>query len=118
MCQSQNTAIRIHLAQQQARQRTALGNRKRVAIWGRAAAGRTLFAVEIAKSLASFGAKTLLLCYDGGLSDHPKVVTEAHPNLHNETFHQLCEWRIRVTRSEHGCDLLSEAIQAYPNKDH
>jgi hypothetical protein len=109
--------IRIRLTQQQARLLRALGTRKRAAICGGAGTGKTLLAVERARSLASSGAKTLLLCYNRGLADHLKVVTEGCPNLHAMSFHQLCDWRIRVARSEHGRDLLGEAMQTYPNKD-
>jgi superfamily I DNA/RNA helicase len=73
--------------------------------------------VERAKTLATSGAKTLLLCYNRGLADHLKVVTEGHPNLHAMSFHQLCDWRIRVARTEHGRDLLNEAIKTYPGRD-
>lgn len=109
--------IRIRLTQQQARLLRALGTRKRAMICGGAGTGKTLLAVERARSLASSGAKTLLVCYNRGLADHLKVVTEGHPNLHSMSFHQLCDWRIRVARSEHGRELLNEAIQTYPGKD-
>jgi len=109
--------IRVRLTQQQARLLRALGTRKRAAICGGAGTGKTLLAVERAKSLASSGAKTLLVCYNRGLADHLKVVTEGHPNLHAMSFHQLCDWRIRVARTEHGRDLLNEAIQTYPGGD-
>jgi hypothetical protein len=109
--------IRIRLTQQQARLLRALGTRKRAAICGGAGTGKTLLAVERAKSLATSGAKTLLLCYNRGLADHLKVVTEGHPNLHAMSFHQLCDWRIRVARTEHGRDLLNEAMQTYPGRD-
>jgi len=109
--------IRIRLTRQQSRLLRALGTRKRAAICGGAGTGKTLLAVERAKSLATSGAKTLLLCYNRGLADHLKVVTEGHANLHAMSFHQLCDWRIRVTRSEHGRDLLSEAMQTYPGRD-
>jgi superfamily I DNA and RNA helicase len=34
------------------------------------------------------------------------------------TFHQLCDWRIRVALTETGKDLLSEAREAFPGADH
>jgi hypothetical protein len=68
--------IRIRLTQQQARLLRALGTRKRAAICGGAGTGKTLLAVERAKSLATSGATTLLLCYNRGLADHLKVVME------------------------------------------
>jgi superfamily I DNA and RNA helicase len=109
--------IRIRLTEQQARLLRALGTRKRAAICGGAGTGKTLLAVERAKSLARLGAKTLLLCYNRGLADHLKVVTEGISNLHPMSFHQLCDWRIRVVSSEQGRDLLSEARQTYPDED-
>jgi hypothetical protein len=109
--------IRVRLTQQQARLLRALGTRRRAVICGGAGTGKTLLAVERARALASEGAKTLLLCYNRGLADHLKVVTEGHPNLHAMSFHQLCDWRVRVARSECGRDLLNEAMQTYPGKD-
>lgn len=109
--------IRIRLTQQQARLMRALGMRRRAAICGGAGTGKTLLAVEAAKSQANTGMKTLLLCYNRPLADHLKVVVEGHSNLHAMTFHQLCDWRIRVAQTETGRDLLREAAQTYPGQD-
>jgi hypothetical protein len=106
--------IRIRLTQQQSRLLRALGTRRRAAICGGAGTGKTLLAVERAKSLAT---SALLLCYNRGLADHLKVVTEGYPNLHAMSFHQLCDWRIRVARTEHSRDLLHEATKTYPGGD-
>jgi len=109
--------IRIRLTQQQARLIRALGMRRRAAICGGAGTGKTLLAVETAKSLATSGMKTLLLCYNRPLADHLKVVNEGHANLHAMSFHQLCDWRVRVAHTDSGRDLLNEAIQTYPGLD-
>jgi len=109
--------IRIRLTQQQARLIRALGMRRRAAICGGAGTGKTLLAVEAAKTLASSGIKTLLLCYNRPLADHLKFVNEGQPNLHAMSFHQLCDWRIRVAHTETGRDLLNEAAQTYPGLD-
>jgi hypothetical protein len=109
--------IRIRLTQQQARLLRALGTRKRAAICGGAGTGKTLLAVERAKSLSTSGAKTLLLCYNRGLADHLKVVMEGHPNLYAMSFHQLCDWRVRVARTDHGRDFSHEATKTYPGND-
>jgi superfamily I DNA and RNA helicase len=95
----------------------ALGSRKRAIICGGAGTGKTLLALERARELAAQGLKTLLVCYNRPLADYLKSVAQGADNLHAMTFHQLCEWRIAVARTEIGKDFLEDATTAYPQGD-
>ena len=114
---SDEEAVRVTLTQQQARLLRALGSRRRALICGGAGTGKTLLALERARELAAQGLKTLLVCYNRPLADYLKAAVQGADNLHAMTFHQLCEWRISVARTETGKDFLVDAMAAYPTSD-
>lgn len=109
--------IRIQLTDQQAYLLAALGMRKRAAISGGAGTGKTLLALNKAHKLAESGIRTLLICYNRPLADHLKMLSSGNDNLLPMTYHQLCDWRIGVVKTEKGRDLLHEAKEAYPKED-
>jgi hypothetical protein len=108
---------RVELTRQQSRLLRALGMRRRAVICGGAGTGKTLLALERARELARAGKRVLLLCYNRALSDFLKAAVEGIGGLHAMTFHQLCDWRIRVVRTKRGIDLASEAARAFPGGD-
>jgi UvrD-like helicase C-terminal domain/AAA domain/Nuclease-related domain len=101
--------VRIRLTEQQARVLRSMSMHRRAAISGGAGTGKSVLALQKARQLAESGVSTLLVCYNRGLADHLKFVTEGTDNLHAMTFHQLCEWRIGVVKGDSGVDLLAEA---------
>jgi hypothetical protein len=109
---------RVELTRQQARLLRAIGMRRRAMICGGAGTGKTLLAFERAQDMSRSRLRTLLLCYNRALGDHLKAAAQGIENLHTMTFHQLCDWRIRVALTETGKDLLSEARGAFPDADH
>ena len=104
----------IELTTRQCRILRSLRLRPKASIAGAAGTGKTLLALEQAKTLASSGKLTLLVCYNRALSDFLKRECEGIENLHAMTFHQLCDWRIKATAHESGIDLKAEAALAYP----
>jgi hypothetical protein len=110
-------AKRIELTRQQSRLLRAIGMRIRATICGGAGTGKTLLALERAREMARSGKRTLLLCYNRALGDHLKAAAEGVNNLHTMTFHQLCDWRVRVARSESGKDFLLQAEREFPRAD-
>lgn len=108
---------RVELTRQQSRLLRALGMRRRAVICGGAGTGKTLLALERARELARAGKRVLLLCYNRALSDFLKAAVDGVDGLHAMTFHQLCDWRIRVTRTEAGKDLAAEAERDFPRGD-
>lgn len=109
---------RLVLTRQQSRLLRAISMRRRALISGGAGTGKTVLALERAHSLAAAGLRTLLLCFNRPLADHLKAVTEGVERLHTMTFHQLCDWQVRVARSEAGQDYLEAARRDYPGGDH
>ena len=110
-------AKRVELTRQQSRLLRAIGMRLRATICGGAGTGKTLLALERAREMAGSGKRTLLLCYNRALGDHLKAAAEGIENLHTMTFHQLCDWRVRVARSEIGKDFLQQAERDFPRGD-
>jgi superfamily I DNA/RNA helicase len=108
---------RVELTRQQSRLLRALGMRRRAVICGGAGTGKTLLALERAREMARAGKRVLLLCYNRALSDFLKAAAEGVDGLHAMTFHQLCDWRIRVARTETGKDLAAEAARDFPGRD-
>lgn len=107
--------VRIELTEQQSRVLRGLGTRRRAIISGGAGTGKTLLAMEKARSLAQSGGETLLLCYNNLLGDHLKTACRGTPRLYPMTFHELCSWRIREAKRQTGRDLLAEARSAFPS---
>ena len=101
--------VRIRLTDQQARVLRAVSMHRRAAISGGAGTGKTVLALQKARQLAESGASTLLVCFNRGLADHLKFVATGTDNLQAMTFHQLCEWRVGVIKTETGLDLFFEA---------
>lgn len=106
----------IELTVRQGRILRSLRHRYRAAIAGGAGTGKTLIALQHAKSLASQGLKTLLVCYNRALADFLKRQAEDTPNLHAMNFHQLCDWRIKDVTASSGKNLMGEAQNSYPGR--
>lgn len=109
--------IRLELTSNQSRLLGFLGARRRVSIRGGAGTGKTVLAVEKARSLAQEGFKTLLTCYNRQLADHLASICEPVSNLDVMSFHQLCARRIKLAELASGRDLLEEAKYTYPGMD-
>ncbi len=107
--------VRIELTEQQSRVLRGLGTRRRAIVSGGAGTGKTLLAMEKARSLAQSGGETLLLCYNNLLGDYLKTACSGTPRLYPMTFHELCSWRIREAKHKTGRDLLAEARTAFPS---
>lgn len=107
--------VRIELTEQQSRVLRGLGTRRRAIVCGGAGTGKTLLAMEKARSLAQSGGETLLLCYNNLLGDYLKTACRGVPRLYPMTFHELCSWRIREASRQAGRDLLAEARSAFPS---
>ena len=107
----------IELTERQGRILRSLRHRHCAAIAGGAGTGKTLIALQHAKSLASQGLSTLLVCYNRALADYLKRQVEGVQNLHAMSFHQLCDWRARAVSASSGVDLEREAQDAYPGRN-
>jgi hypothetical protein len=104
---------RIRLTANQAKVFRIIGGRRRAVVSGGAGTGKTVLAVEKAKSLAADGLNVLLLCYNRPLADWLAVGMRDEPLIQVLSYHQLCDQRIRQA-GQRGRDLLREAIEAYP----
>ena len=107
----------IELTERQGRILRSLRHRHRAAIAGGAGTGKTLIALQHAKSLAAQGLRTLLVCYNRALADFLKRQAAGADNLHAMSFHQLCDWRIKAVNASSGKDLMREARSSYPGSD-
>lgn len=106
----------IELTERQARILRSLRHRHRASIAGGAGTGKTVIALQHAKSLALQGLQTLLVCYNRALADFLKRQVQDIPKLHAMSFHQLCDWRIRSVNASSNLDLLREAQLSYPSQ--
>jgi len=104
----------IELTERQGRILRSIQHRHRASIAGGAGTGKTLLALQRAKSLAAQGLGTLLVCFNRALADFLKRQTVSIPNLHAMSFHQLCDWRIKAVSASTGHQLLHEARSSYP----
>lgn len=104
---------RIRLTANQAKVFRVIGGRRRAVVSGGAGTGKTVLAVEKAKSLASAGLSVLLLCYNRPLADSLAIELKDFPLVQAQSYHQLCDHRIRQC-SLKGHDTFSEASEAYP----
>ncbi len=104
---------RIRLTANQAKVFRVIGGRRRAVVSGGAGTGKTVLAVERARTLASMGHRVLLLCYNRPLADSLAVALRDQTLIEAKSFHQLCDQRIRQA-VQRGHDLLKEAIEAYP----
>ena len=104
---------RIRLTSNQAKVFRVIGGRRRAVVSGGAGTGKTVLAVEKAKALAQAGLTVLLLCYNRPLADSIVDGLRDEPLIHAQTYHQLCDRRIRQANFL-GHDLLQEAFEAYP----
>lgn len=95
----------IELTQQQTLILHSLKYQPRARISGPAGTGKTLLALQQARSFAGRGSRTLFVCYNRTLSDY--LAREVHrvPNLDAFTFHMLCERRVSAVKRELGQDL-------------
>jgi hypothetical protein len=78
------------LTQQQFHLLDAISLLPRVMIQGGAGTGKTILAMHIARSLASAGARTLLVCYNRPLAEHLEDELRGIERLSVTSFHQLC----------------------------
>lgn len=109
--------IRIKLTEQQSWLMQAIRRRPRALICGGAGTGKTLLALERARSLAASGKRTLLVCFNRPLAEHLKEAAFGTNSLDTMTYHELCDWRVRVAHTESHRDLLAEARLTYPKGD-
>jgi hypothetical protein len=104
---------RIRLTANQAKIFRTIGGRRRAVVSGGAGTGKTLLAIEKAKALASTGFSVLLLCYNRPLADSLAIALEGEPLIQAQSYHQLCDSRIKQA-SQEGSDIFKEAADAYP----
>lgn len=104
---------RIRLTANQAKVFRVIGGRRRAVVSGGAGTGKTVLAVEKAKALARDGLSVLLLCYNRPLADSLAIGLQDEPLIQAQSYHQLCDQRIRRAQLK-GHDILKEAIEAYP----
>lgn len=102
---------RIRLTTDQSRTLLLLRNQKRAAISGGAGTGKTVLALEKAKSLAEAGVNTLLLCYNDPLADHLNEITQDIEQLNAMSFHQLCRFFRDVALTNTGRDFIKESLE-------
>lgn len=106
-------AQRIRLTENQAKVLRIIAGRRRAVVSGGAGTGKTLIAVAKAKQLAQEGLSVLLLCYNRPLADSLASGLRDVPSIRAQSYHQLCEQRIRQA-TELGRNLLAEAVDSYP----
>lgn len=104
---------RIRLTANQAKVFRIIGSRRRAIVAGGAGTGKTVLAVDRARSLAAAGLRVLLLCYNRPLADALAKSLINVPLVHAKSFHQLCDHRLRKAIKD-GHDLLKQATVAYP----
>jgi hypothetical protein len=104
---------RLRLTANQAKVFRVIGGRRRAVVSGGAGTGKTVLAIEKAKSLAKSGLSVLLLCYNRPLADSLAKGLKDEPLIQTQSYHQLCDQQIRQAQQK-GCDVLKEAIEAYP----
>jgi superfamily I DNA and RNA helicase len=110
--------LRICLTDQQAAVLRTLDRSKRAGIIGAAGTGKTVLAVEKAKSLASGGKKVLLLCYNRALSVTLARQVDSLSNVLACNFHQFCKYCVRQCVESGLPDPLDRAKAEYPNEDY
>jgi hypothetical protein len=106
---------RLRLTANQAKVLRTIVGRRRAVVSGGAGTGKTVLAVEKAKTLAHAGLKVLLLCYNRPLADSLSIGLRNEPLIQAQNYHQLCDQRIRQAHLK-GHDVLKEAVEAYPGK--
>lgn len=104
---------RICLTANQAKVFRTIGGRRRAVVAGGAGTGKTVLAVNRARTLAQEGLKVLLLCYNRPLADNLANALQDEPLVDARSFHQLCDNRIKQAIGK-GHDLLKQAISSYP----
>ncbi len=80
----------VQLTEDQAEALEQIGKNPRVLVEGTAGSGKTMLALERARSFAREGARVLLLCYNRKLADWLKRRTEGTSGLKVTHFHGLC----------------------------
>src|SRR6185503_3736947 len=104
---------RIRLTANQAKVFRVIGSRRRAVVAGGAGTGKTVLAVDRARSRAASGLKGLLLCYNRPLADALAEDLKDEPLILVKSFQQFCDFRLRQAISK-GHDVLKEAIAVYP----
>jgi DNA-binding Xre family transcriptional regulator len=79
----------VTLTHDQARLLHIFGRERRMVVTGPAGSGKTMLAVERAKSLAADGKDVLFICFNKRLRDHLRK-TEKDSGIKFNTFHGLC----------------------------
>lgn len=108
---------RIKLTKEQIRILDFLKKQRRVALGGGAGTGKTILAVEKAKSLANEGFRTLLTCYNRPLAEHLKNTCKGIAGLDIMDFHQLCKMMIDRVDKIANRNLIEETKITYPGED-
>lgn len=100
----------IELTAQQFRYLRFLKGVRRAAIAGCAGSGKTLLAVEKARSLADEGLRVLFVCYNRALADYVGITLAHRQHFDVYSFHQLCvHWANRASaRVAHDAEASEE----------
>ena len=110
--------LRIRLTNEQASILRTLVRHKRAAIVGPAGTGKTILAMEKTRMLASEGAKVLLLCYNKALAVYLRQHFKHDKAVLACTFHQFCEYCVRLSVKQGISDPLKKAKRTMPNENY
>jgi len=112
---------RIKLTEEQARVLRGVDQSRRALITGGAGTGKTMLALQKAKSLADEGLKVLMLCYNKPLSEYLKdwcaVNVAERGTVEAMTYHSFCSSLIKRATLATGTDYLAIARSEAPHDD-
>ncbi|MDC0347211.1 NERD domain-containing protein [Planctomycetota bacterium] len=110
--------LRLRLTDQQAAILRTLNRFKRAGIIGAAGTGKTILAVEKAKTLAALGKKVLMLCYNRALSVTLARQVESSSKIFACNFHQFCQHCVKKCIEKGKPDPLARAKVEYPHENY
>ena len=110
--------LRIKLTNEQASILRTLVRHKRAAIVGPAGTGKTILAMEKTRMLSSEESDVLMLCYNKALAVYMRQHFKQNKGVLVCTFHQFCEYCIRLLMKEGISDPLKKAKRIMPNEDY